>query len=60
MWETICTTDQCRWSSTACHLREAAIVLGKLHESDRPGHTVTVREVGRTIRAAVERAMEVR
>jgi len=48
MWETVCVTNHCNWSSKYRHLREAAIVLGKLHEEDCPGHKTVLKEKGWT------------
>ena len=48
MWETVCVAANCNWSSKTRQLREAAIVLGRLHEEDYPGHKVVLKEKGGT------------
>jgi hypothetical protein len=47
MWETVCTAKGCTWSSKTRQLQEAALVLGRLHEEDYPGHKVVLRDMPR-------------
>ena len=43
MWKTVCQT--CEWTSGEAYLRSVAEAIGKLHEEDKAGHKVVIKEV---------------
>ena len=43
MWQVTCRN--CRWTSGNRIIKNAAEILGRLHEEDDPGHAVELKEV---------------